>query len=597
MQGGSLLRNSWTAAVAFSRDAGAGGLMSRGAGLMRREWPAALFYALLALTILALNLYAAPDPTALQRALASLLIVLCALPSMLWFAGRPSGRPLLPFLGMAYGAFFASPIFMLAEFRSFWQSWLEGPGFLEQIVYENALVTQALTLALLGWVCFLGGFFLLHQRFLAGKLPQYKFPRDDDHVLAARLGFAIGVIGLVFFVINIYAILEAFYSQGIARPLWVSFPVTFLSHLVTLAIAILFSLQLRGRLGRRGKVFLWGVLVVPCTWIGIVSGVVLAGLWPAVALILTYAGHRRATPWRALLFSAAIALVVALILLPTRVEFRYASWEAWSDAEEASAGIAAAKEKRKTDAEPPKVVEGGENLWVSVAENVVSAASSAASAVAALPKAGEEVITDTRLYIQTVANYLREGPGFLREGAVRDGWLAAASARMDMLMQFSHVIAMTPDAQPYERGRTYQNLFLFRMVRFAQGRDTPHVERRLAHQYGILPEWDLIRNVTFHQLIELFINFGAWGIAAGMFATGVLYAAISRLFCYADAGVIVSAAGIPVLTVLLLRSGNVASGSWGSVYVFCYLALFCAVLLLAAFLASRRKFPLGFRFR
>ena len=585
--------NSWTAAIALYRGEGAAGLVSRGAGAIRRQWPAALFYALLALAILGLNWYAAPDPTALQRALASLLMVLCALPIMLWFAGRPSGRPLLPFLGMAYGAFFASPIFMLDEFRSFWQSWLEGPGFMEHIFYEDALITRALALALLGWICFLGGFFLLSQRFLAGKLPQYRVPRDDDPRLATYLGFAIGVVGLVFYVINVYAILGAFYSHGIARPLWVSFPVNFLSSLLMLAIAMLFSLQLRGRLGRMGKVFLWGALVVPGTWIGIVSGLVLVGLWPAVALILTYAGHRTATPWRALLFSAAIGLVVALILLPTRVEFRYASWEAWSDAETASAGLAAAETKSRTrqavkDGEKP-----AETFVVSVVETVGAAARGVVDGVKALPRVGREAVGDTQLYMRTVGRYLREGPGYLREGAVRDGWLDAASARMDMLMQFSHVIEMTPEAQPYERGRTYQNLFPFRMVRFAQGRDTPHVERRLAHEYGILPEWDLIRNVTFHQVIELFINFGAWGVAAGMFATGLLYAALSRLFFYAEAGLIVRAVGIPALAVLLLRSGNVASGSWGSVFVFCYLALCGAALLLAALPAARRKLPAG----
>ena len=63
----------------------------------------ALFAMLVAAALLALKLYAPADPTALQRLMASLLLCLCALPTLMWVSDRDWGHSLMPITGVAYG--------------------------------------------------------------------------------------------------------------------------------------------------------------------------------------------------------------------------------------------------------------------------------------------------------------------------------------------------------------------------------------------------------------------------------------------------------------------------------------------------------------
>lgn len=505
-----------------------------------QHWP---LYGVLAALFLFLNLYAPADPTLTQRLLAMLLVLLCLWPAALWLGGRESGRPLLPFFGALYAAFFASPVFLRDGFYGRWTG---------QPPFDEAQITQALLLALVGWLCFLPGFFVWRLRPLSRLLPQVRLAWSDHPRVIKALAVAIGAAALPALIVDTTVITMGFYTEGVVYPDWFRFLIRTTGQLAMLSIALLCLLQWRGELGLAGKVFLWGALVVPYSWLGVGTGVILRGVEPILAVILAYSVQVSARPWRAILGATAMFLMFVLVLLPTRLDYREL---AWTDEP--------VVEKEEEEVKPDTGEEGGKLVQKTVKD------------LTGLNLRGAFVsgVRNGWLYARTVVQRLRGGDDRYAR------WLDAAAFRLDQLTPLAHVMAHTPEKTPYRNGATYLRLSIIKVplaLAAGVGLEGPPLPSETAiarESYGISADarrWNPLEGYNFHPISEWFMNFGMLAIPLGMFLLGAVHGGIQRLFVYPGAGVVTLAAGVPILTVTLVRAGAFVSASWGSAFVLAY---------------------------
>lgn len=101
----------------------------------------------------------------------------------------------------------------------------------------------------------------------------------------------------------------------------------------------------------------------------------------------------------------------------------------------------------------------------------------------------------------------------------------------------SYVVSMTPRRIPYWNGETYDTL-LWTFVPRAIAPDKPEKDlgQRFGHRYGLLDRTDRKTSYNFAQLVEMYANFGAWGVGIGMFLVGVLYRALYALINHGRGG-------------------------------------------------------------
>ena len=283
----------------------------------------ALLAAVTAAVILALNLYAPADPSALQRLMASLLLGLCALPTLLWASDRDWGHSLMPFAGVTYGLYFGSPIFLR---RDFYGTWFGSPRL------DDSLVSLTLLLALAGWALLLAGHFGPHRRWLADKLPRVEIIPAETRRYAAALAVVIGIAAAPFFYIHIDSHMVAFYTGRESLPSALAFPVELAGQFVVLSVLILFYLQLRGQLGLAGKAFMW-LLVAYYTLLGLSSGLIMEGLDAIFALFVAWAATTSALSWKGAAYGVLTAAILLFVLIPIRSEYRSLIWTHGVDAD------------------------------------------------------------------------------------------------------------------------------------------------------------------------------------------------------------------------------------------------------------------------
>ena len=276
--------------------------------------------ALVAVAVAVLNLYAPAEPTLLQRGLASLLIALCALPSLLWAAERPWHHSLMPYAGVLYAVHFAAPIFVR---RDFFGSWYAGP------LIDDAAMNNALLLALAGWVALMVGYFAMVRTRAAAVLPRVAVLPDDAR-LAKAVAMVVGVAAMPFLYLDNAAVI-AFYLGETLLPPAIAFPVTLAGQFVVFAILVLFYLHLRGQLGTAGRVFLT-VLAIYYTILGLSTGMVNHGIKAVFALFMAYAVVAPTPTWRGIAYGAVTAAVLLFVLIPTRYEYRRLIWTHGVDA-------------------------------------------------------------------------------------------------------------------------------------------------------------------------------------------------------------------------------------------------------------------------
>src|SRR5262249_6737243 len=128
------------------------------------------------------------------------------------------------------------------------------------------------------------------------------------------------------------------------------------------------------------------------------------------------------------------------------------------------------------------------------------------------------------LYVQTVAKMVR-GQGMTWDEAVSNtAW------RISHILTFGDVINLTPDFIPYMYGETYYPILTKPIPRILYP-DKPieDMGQLFGHRYRFLDANDFHTSFNLPQLVELYINFGPWGVAFGMFLIGLLFRCIQQL--------------------------------------------------------------------
>jgi hypothetical protein len=133
--------------------------------------------------------------------------------------------------------------------------------------------------------------------------------------------------------------------------------------------------------------------------------------------------------------------------------------------------------------------------------------------------------------------------------------------RVSLLQQTAHVLDLTPDVVPFQRGRLYSYMLVTFIPR-AIWPDKPSVnEANQFYQvaYG-LTEADRLDTVSIAvgTVAESYINFGWWGPFLIMIPVGIFFDYFEYAFLARDAGLVLNAIGIAVLPAFLSVESQLA---------------------------------------
>ncbi len=109
-------------------------------------------------------------------------------------------------------------------------------------------------------------------------------------------------------------------------------------------------------------------------------------------------------------------------------------------------------------------------------------------------------------------------------------------SRSNHLVTFVRVVDLTPRTIPYWNGHTYRTLPLSFFPRaLFPGKPTKNVGTEFGHRYCFLLPSDMSTSYNLPITLEMFVNFGPWGVVVGMFIFGLiirgLYAMINFPGC------------------------------------------------------------------
>jgi hypothetical protein len=104
-----------------------------------------------------------------------------------------------------------------------------------------------------------------------------------------------------------------------------------------------------------------------------------------------------------------------------------------------------------------------------------------------------------------------------------------AQERTDHLSAFAWVVVKTGPEVPYWDGETYAGFFWSFIPRFLYP-DKPKKElgQAYGHRYGFLGPSDHHTSINLEQTVEMYANFGIWGVLLGMLLMGCLYGVLMR---------------------------------------------------------------------
>jgi hypothetical protein len=211
---------------------------------------------------------------------------------------------------------------------------------------------------------------------------------------------------------------------------------------------VLFTLQLQGRLGLAGKLFLWGAMVPARTLLGFGSGATYQGLQVVIIMLLPYLILRHRVSWLLL----GVGILAVVVVRPLQVTVRALTW--------------------------------GEG-----------------------PQATPSPVEKTALFLSLAADYVlgRDLP----HGYWQDAPLAIVASRVSHLMTFAEVIEETPARVPYWKGETYFSLLLKPIPRaFWPDKPMEVTGQEFGHRYGFLHALDDTTSYNLPQLVEMYANFG-----------------------------------------------------------------------------------------
>jgi hypothetical protein len=245
----------------------------------------------------------------------------------------------------------------------------------------------------------------------------------------------------------------------------------FVVNLSRLGIAVLFILQLHRKLNFRGKVFLWFGLFIPKASLDLITGSVFHLVIDFMIIFFLYFYYRRSIPWVRLIVGSLILFVI----------------------------FSARDQYRKI-------------IWFDDYYRDVSSADKAA------------------LYFKLIFLNL-SGQGEKQE--VQKYTYDKLSARTNSLITFVKTVELTPAYVPYWKGYTYSTLLTTFAPRFLMpNKPEKKLGQEFGHRYMLLHDRDLKTAYNLPILVEMYINFGPWGVIIGMFIFGLICRIIHVLFDY-----------------------------------------------------------------
>jgi hypothetical protein len=277
----------------------------RSAAAVRREQSTLVLFVLV--TLLALNLYAPAQPAPVIRLLASLLIILGALPVWLWNSGTDKGMPLLPFIAFFYSMYYALPVFVMKRYSVTCYS---------RSTIPDSFLEYAVLLSCVGWVATLAGYYCPVPRRLMALAPRMRLNWTDARVLQS-VGCTLGTVGCLLYYAGFTSrAYETDYAQSIPDSL--RQVVFFLGESATMGIGILYVLQQMGCLGGFAKLYLWVILIPVRALVGLATGAVYQAISLVLFLLFIHSAMRRKIRWSLILCGMA----AFTILQPTKTLLR-----------------------------------------------------------------------------------------------------------------------------------------------------------------------------------------------------------------------------------------------------------------------------------
>ncbi len=103
------------------------------------------------------------------------------------------------------------------------------------------------------------------------------------------------------------------------------------------------------------------------------------------------------------------------------------------------------------------------------------------------------------------------------------------ASRISMINYLSRVVSMTPSSVPYWHGYTYRSLFTKFIPRVLwPGKPQELTGNEFGQRYGFLDEGDDSTSLNLPWIVELYANFGTWGLLLGMGMIGLLLAYLNH---------------------------------------------------------------------
>jgi hypothetical protein len=146
-------------------------------------------------------------------------------------------------------------------------------------------------------------------------------------------------------------------------------------------------------------------------------------------------------------------------------------------------------------------------------------------------------------------------------------WDKLTTSTSDRFMMdgiLAHVVSKTPQEIPFWKGETYLPALSMLIPRAIwPGKPALDTGQQFGHRYSVLDVDDWITSVNLSQLIEVYVNFGAFAMIPGMFLIGLLELFVWRLFDHGNSQNVLRAMGLSVLTGFLIieSSFTLAIGS------------------------------------
>ncbi len=159
-------------------------------------------------------------------------------------------------------------------------------------------------------------------------------------------------------------------------------------------------------------------------------------------------------------------------------------------------------------------------------------------------------------------------------GSIGANTLRPPTKRISLLPLLSHVVAHSPEPVPFWDGKSYSNLLTNFVPRAMwPGKPEERFGNSFGHRYNLLHPTDTVTAVNIPWLVELFANFGLWGVAIGMALFGILMACLDRVLNAARMGAVEMAVGLAIFFPLFLQESNftVVVGQVLPLIVFFYL--------------------------